>query len=228
VAIKKQDVRRNPLAEWVGAAWRFMQAHQTAILAVAVVLAIGASGAGVYWWYWQRQEEGASRLLGNALAATRSEQSTSPQPSTNSAEVTKIFQEVVKQYPKTGSAEEALIALGNMQYGEGKIDEALGSFDQYLVSFPRGRFILEAGLGKAYAQEAKADFDGAMKTLSTTLDHGKNDPLAGEAYISLARISEEMKKPEDAMRVYGQVVEKYPGTRWSQHALMRMTALKSK
>ena len=39
---------------------------------------------------------------------------------------------------------------------------------------------------------------------------------------------EEMKKPEDAMRVYGQVVEKYPGTRWSQHALMRMTALKSK
>ena len=228
MAIKKQDVRRNPLAEWVGAAWRFIQAHQTVILAVAVVLAIGASGAGVYWWHWQRQEEEASRLLGDALTAMRSEQPASPQSASNPEEATKMFQEVVKQHPKTGSAEEALIALGNMQYGVGKIDEALGSFNQYMATFPRGRFILEAGLGKAYAQEVKRDFDGAARTLSTTLDHEKNDPLAGEAYMSLARIYEEMKKPEDAMRVYGQVVEKYPGTRWGQQALMRMTDLKSK
>ncbi len=223
--ISKQEIRRNPLAEWVGAAVRFVQAYQVAIVAVVVVLAIGAIGAGAYWWHQQRQEEEASRLLGNAFAKTRGEE---PGAAGNPGEAAKLFQEVVKQYPKTGSAEEALIALGNLQYSEGKTDDALASFSQYLTAFPRGRFILEAGLGKAYAQEAKGDFQGAAQTLSQILNKNKEDPLAGEAYMSLARVYEEMKKPDDAMRVYGEVVERYPQTRWAQHALQRMSALKSK
>jgi TolA-binding protein len=135
---------------------------------------------------------------------------------------------VVQQFPKTRSAEEALIALGNLRYSEGKIDEALQIFDQYLTIFRRGRFRVMAGLGKAYAQEAKGDLQGATQTLSQLLDREKNDPLAGEAYMSLARAYEGMKKPDDAMQVYGQVVEKYPQTRWAQYALQRMSALKTK
>jgi TolA-binding protein len=134
----------------------------------------------------------------------------------------------VKQFPRTRSAEEALIMLGNFQYDAGKMDGALTSFSQYLTTFPRGRFIMEAGLGKAYAQEARGDFQGAAQTLSRILDRDRDDPLAGEAYMSLARLYEEMKKPDDAMRVYGQVLEKYPQTRWAQYALQRMSALKTK
>jgi TolA-binding protein len=202
-----------------------MQAHQTAILAAAVVLVIGATGAAVYWWYQQRQEEEASRILGNAFAAMRGEQAGAPG---NPEEAAKLFQEVVKQYPKTGGAEEGLIALGNIQYGAGKTDEALASFEQYLTTFPRGRFTLEAGLGKAYVQETKGDFQGAAQTLSQVLDQNKDDPLAGEAYMSLARVYEELKKPDDATRVYGKVAETYPQTRWAQNALQRMSALKPK
>ena len=224
-AISKQEIRRNPLAEWVGATVRFVQAHQVAVVAAAVALSIGASVAAGYWWHQQRQEENASRLLGKALAAMRGER---PGSSGNPEEATKLFQEVVKQFPKTRSAEAALIALGNVQYGAGKMDEALTSFSQYLTTFPRGRFTTAAGLGKAYAQEAKGDFQGVAQTLSQILDQDKDDPLAGEAYMSLARVHEEMKKPDDAMRVYGQVVEKYPQTQWARHALQRMSALKTK
>ena len=223
--ISKQEIRRNPLAEWVGAAVRFIQAHQAAVATGVVMLAIGASVAAGYWWHEQRQEEEASHLLGNALAATRGEQSGS---SGNPEEAAKLFQEVAKQFPRTRSAEEALITLGNFQYDAGKIDEALTSFSQYLTTFPRGRYTLEAGLGKAYAQEARGDFQGAAQTLSQILDRDKDDPLAGEAYMSLARLYEEMKKPDDAMRVYGQVLEKYPQTRWAQYAMQRMSALKTK
>jgi TolA-binding protein len=202
-----------------------MQAHQTAILAAAVVLAIVVTGAAVYWWYQQRQEEEASRILGNAFAAMRGEQAGAPG---KPEEAAKLFQEVVKQYSKTGGSEEALIALGNIQHGAGKTDEALASFEQYLTTFPRGRFTLEAGLGKAYAQEAKGDFQGAAQTLSQALDRNKGDPLAGEAYMSLARVYEELKKPDDATRVYGKVVETYPQSRWAQNALQRMSAIKPK
>jgi hypothetical protein len=35
-----------------------------------------------------------------------------------------------------------------------------------------------------------------------------------------------MNKPEDAMRVYGKVVEQFSQTQWAQRALHRMTTLK--
>ncbi len=224
-AISKQEIRRNPLAEWVVAIVSFVQTHQFPIVASVVVLVIGVSVAAGYWWHLQRQEEEASRLLGNALAALRGEESGS---SGVPEKATALLRQVVTQFPKTRSAEEALIALGNGQYGAGKMDEALASFGQYLTTFPRGRFTMEAGLGKAYALEAKGDFQGASQTLSQTLDRDKEDPLAGEAYVSLARLYEEMKKSDDAMRVYGQVVEKYPQTRWAQYSLQKMSTLKMK
>jgi TolA-binding protein len=224
-AISKQEIRRNPLAEWVGATVGFVRAHRAAVAFAMVALATGASMATGYWWYQQRLGEEASRLFGNGLAAIRGEQ---PGSSGDPEEAVKLFQEVVRQFPKTRSAEEALIALGNVQYGAGKIDQALTSFSQYLTAFPRGRLRTEAGLGKAYAQEAKGDFQGAAQTLSQILDQDKDDPLAGEAYMCLARFYEELKKPDDAMRVYGEVVEKYSQTRWAQSAVQRMSAIRTK
>jgi predicted negative regulator of RcsB-dependent stress response len=224
-SISKQEIRRNPLAEWVGATVRFVQAHRAAVVAALAALAIGASVAGGYWWQQQRKEEEASRLLAKAVSAIRGDQ---PGSAGNPDEASKALQQVVKEFPETRSGEEALLALGNVQYSAGKMDEALASFSQYLTAFPRGRFTLMAGLGKAYAQEAKGDLQGAAQTLSQVLERGKDDPLAGEVYMTLARVYEEMKKRDDATRVYGQVVEKYAQTRWAQYALQRMSALKTK
>jgi TolA-binding protein len=224
-ATRKEEIRRNPLAEWLGATVRFIQAHRTAVLAGLLVLASGGAAASWYWWYQERQEDAAGRILARAYAAMSGSQ---PGSSANPEEATKLFQEVVQQFPTTRTAEEALIALGNLEYDSGKVKEALGTFDQYLTSFPRGRFRIMAALGKAYAQETLGDSAGAAQTLSQSIDRDKNDPLAGEVYTSLARVYEEMKKPDDAMRVYEQVVERFPQTRWAQLALQKMSGLKSK
>lgn len=224
-AITKQEIRKNPLAEWLGMAARFVQGHRAAVLAVLVVLVLGGTAGAGYWWYQERRENEADRALTRAFAAMRAEQAGS---SGNPEEAAKRLQEVVQQFPRSRSAEEALIYLGNLQYGAGKIDEALGTFSQYLTTFPRGRFRLMAALGKAYAEEAKGDLQGAAETLSQSLERDKENPLAGEAYTSLGRVYEEMRRPDDAMRVYGELVEKYGQTRWAQHALQRMNALKAR
>jgi TolA-binding protein len=204
---------------------RFVQAHQAAVLAVVVVMAAAGTAGGGYWWYQQRQEEAASRVLARALMAMRGQP---PGSAGNPEEASKRLQEVVQQYPQSRSAEEALIELGSLQYNAGKTDQALATYSQYLDAFPRGRFALIAALGKAYSQEAKGDFPGAAQTLSQALESAKTNALAGEAYMALARVYEEMKKTDDAMRVYGEVVEKYGQSHWAQHAMQRMTALKAK
>ena len=224
-AITKQEIRRNLLAEWLTAAIRLVRARRTTVLAaVGAVAVLGGLGGG-YWWYHERQEADAARALAGAYAVLRGEQAGKPG---TPEEAIKGFREVMQLHRGTLAAEESLIAAGNLQSEAGKVDEALASYSEYLTSYPRGRFRLMAALGNAYAQEANGDLQGAAQTLSEALDRDREHPLAGEAYMSLARVYEGLKKPEDAMRVYGQVVERFNQTNWAQLALQRMTVLKAK
>ncbi len=222
-ALSKKEIRRSPLAEWLVRTVQFVQTRWKAVLAAVAALCLVAAAGMAYWWRQEQLESEASRALARASAASRGGQSSTPG---NPDEGMKRLREVVQQYGGTRSAEEALIALGNMQYDAGKIDEALGSFGEYLGTYSRGRFRMVAGLGKAYAQEAKGDLQGAAQTLSNVLEQDKNNPLAGEVYMSLARVYEGLRKPDEALQVYGQVVERYSQTQWSQHALQRMGAIK--
>ncbi len=224
-AITKQEIRRNLLAEWLGSAVRFYQAHRATMkAAVAAAVVLGIAGGG-YWWYQERQDADAARALAGAYAVLRGEEAGKPG---TLEETVKRFREVTDQHRGTRSAEEAQIAVGNLYYETGKVDEALSSYDEYLSRHPRGRFRMMAGLGKAYALEAKGDLQGAVQILSGIIEGDRENPLAGEAYMSLARAYEGLKKPEDAMRVYGQVVERFSQTNWAQQALQRMSVLKPK
>ncbi len=223
--LSKKEIRRDPLAEWLAKAVRFVQVRWTAVVAALVALSLAAILGVGYWWYRDRQENEAARALAQAAAALGGAQPGTPG---NQDEAIKRYMEVAQQYRGMRGAEEALILLGNLQFEAGKIDEATRSFNDYLITYSRGRFRMMAGLGKAYSQEAKGDLQGAANTLSELVERDKSDPLAGEAYMSLARVYEGLKKPDDAMRVYGQVVERYSQTRWAQHALQRMAALKTK
>jgi TolA-binding protein len=224
-AITKQEIRRNLLAEWLASGVRFYQAHRARMKAAAATAAVLGITGGGYWWYQERQEAEAARALAGAYAVLRGEEAGKPG---TLEETVKRFREVSDRHRRTRSAEEAQITLGNLYYESGKVDEALSSYNAYLTEHPRGRFRIMAGLGTAYALEAKGDLQGAVQTLSAVIEGDRENPLAGEAYMSLARAYEGLKKPEDAMRIYGQVVERFSQSNWAQQALQRMSALKPK
>ena len=224
-AAKKQDLKRNALAEAVGAAVRFLQARRVLVLsAVAGIVVVGLAG-GAYWWHQQRQEAAAARILVQAEDAVRP---VAPDKAGKSEEAVKLFTEVADRYRGTASAEEALIRLGNLQYAAGKMDAAADAFARYQREYPSGPFALIAAIGQAYALEGKGDFQSGVQVLSAALDRQKEKPLAGEAYTTLARLYEELKKPEDATRIYRQIVDRYPQTQWAENAAQRLSALKAK
>lgn len=224
-ATSKQEIRRNPLAEWVGWVVRLVREQRTILLAVLAVLVVLAAGGAAYWWYQSRQEREASVAMVEAQAALRGDKPGAPG---NPDESMRRLQAIAHQYRGTETAEEALIRLGNQQFDTGKPDDAKTTFDEYLTTYPRGRFVVLAGLGKAYAEEAKGDLQAAAQTLSDVLNRRGDSALAGEAYSALARIYEGLKKTDEAMRVYNQIVERYPQSSWAQNALDRMSALKTK
>ncbi len=224
-SLSKKEIRRNPLAEWLGIVVRFVEAHRTAIIAGAIALVVILGAAGAYSWYRIRQGQLARIALANA------EQSLpvgAPGTPVNSDEAMKRLATLAKDYPGTDSAEEALIRLANLQYEAGKMDEARTTYGDYLKSYPGGRFLLMAAIGKAYVDESKGDYQAGAETLSHALDRAKNSPLAGEAYTDLARLYEEMKKPQDALRVYNQIIELYGQTYWAQQAQQRLASLSGK
>ncbi len=221
----KKDIRRNPLAEWVVAAVQYISGHRTLIISVIAAAAVIAGAAGIFFWYEGRQEAAAQTAL---AAAEKPPADAKPEAPPNVDETVKRLSEVAAKYPRTVAAEEALIRLGDLRYDAKKYDEALAAYNQYLSQFSRGRFRIMAALGKAYSEEAKGDLQGAANTLSPIVNSAPNDPLAGEAYSTLAHVYEAQKKPEDALRIYGQIAEKFPQTQWAQNALQRMSALKAK
>ncbi len=224
-ALKKKELRRNPLAEWLGIVFQYFEKYRRVILAGVVVIVVVLAAAGAYSWYWIHQGQLARVALAHAEEALRTE---APGAPANTDEAMKRFEATAKGYAGTDSAQEALIRLGNLQYEAGKMDEARATYAEYLKTYPRGRYLLMAAIGKAYVDESKGDYQAGVDTLSKALDRAKNSPLAGEGYYDLARLYEEMKKPEDALRVYNQIVEGYSKTFWAQQALQRIASLKTK
>ncbi len=223
--LSKKEMRRNPLAEWVVTIARFVKAHRTAIVAGAIAVVVILGAAGAYSWYWIHQGQLARAALADAEQALRVE---TPGTPANTDEAMKRLAAVAKDYRGTESAEEALIRLANLQYDAGKTDEAQRTYADYLKTYSRGRFVLMAAIGQAYVDESKGDYQAGAEALSQALDNAKNSPLAGEAYSELARLYEEMKKPQDAMRVYNQIVEQYGQTYWAQQAQQRLALLRGK
>ena len=117
----KQDIRRNPLAVWVGRTIQFCQERRRIGLGILVVLVVIGGACAGYFWYQARQELEAQALLAKTETALRGDKPGTPG---NSEEAMKGFAEVVRRFPGTNAAEESLVRLGNLQYDGGKYEDA--------------------------------------------------------------------------------------------------------
>ena len=222
-AISKEELRRNVLAEWIGAGIAFLRTHRIAVIAAGIAIVVALIAGLGFLWHQEGRERQADRALAQAYGVLQSQ---NPQAPADPVEGMKQLRAIAQSYPGTRSAEEALLRLAYMQYDAQKPDEALATFDEYDKAYPRGRFRVMADLGRGYALIAKHDLDAAAQAFSGIVARGASDPLAGEAYMSLARVYETQKKTDEALKIYGQVVEKFPQTNWAQEALQRMSTIR--
>lgn len=206
------------LAELLVRRWRFAVA--------GLVVVIVAAGAWVgYDWHRSGIERAGESALIQAYQEIRK---VSGSPEQREEVAVAQLRQIAEQHAGTKAAGESLMRLGNILYESGKHDAARDAFDRYLQAFPGGPHRVKAAIGKAYAEESKGDLAAAEQTLQAIVAAAKGDPLLGEAETGLARIYEALKKTDEAAKLFGQIVEKYPQSQWAQQATERLGSTKSK
>jgi predicted negative regulator of RcsB-dependent stress response len=202
----------------IGRNWRLL-------VGAIVLVAVGGGVWAGYDWYQAHREAEARAAMVQAYTEIRKVESGSKD---RDEAVRKMLERLSVEQKGTKVGGEALVRLGNRLYEAGKFDEARDTFAKYLQEYSGGPLHAAAAIGKAYAEESKGDLPAAEKTLQAAADTYKADPMLGEVQMNLARIFEQAKKSDEALKLYGQVAEKYPQSQWAQQAMERMGRLKSK
>jgi len=186
----------------------------------AVAGAIAAAVIGLGVWFvvtsGRRKDEFASRVLSQALATA--DKGNLPQASSE-------LQRVIQTYTGTDAANEAVLALNQIRMASGQSQLAAVNLREFVGKKPAPRFAAQAyGLlgsaeenAKKYAEAAQAYEQAAA---NADLGYFKASYLveAGRAYRLAG-------KPQEAIRVYRTVIEKYAGSPSVPEAQVRLGEL---
>lgn len=134
-------------------------------------------------------------------------------------------EELIKSYPQSAAAAEALHAKAADLLGERKYDEAIAEFGRFLELFPQSPLfrqvsqeVVDARHAKAYQAYLDKRYDDARKLFETFLATCPLDPRGPQLGYLLGEMAHEEKKFDDAIAAWKRVVEKYTGTDEAAHA----------
>jgi len=232
--LSRKELRGDEFLNTFEKVIRYASLHAKSLIFIAILfllLLVAISSAHIYF---ERYEAKASRALYAASQAYRenlvliSEDSSLQRRGVpNFEEPLKLYQEVIRLFPRSDAACEALYQSAQCLYHLSRYDEAIVAYQRYLQRVPRGRFSVLAGLGLGSCFEQKSQFENAVATYTIAISKNPNDPLIGEVLVSLGRSQEAIGKKEEASKTYMQVAQRFPNSTWKSYAERRLLYLKS-
>ena len=204
--------------------WKFLA---TGALGVVVL----GSAVSLWWWQAARREGAASLALAEVNQAFRKQYPAGfflpggEKEEVKPEALIERYQKVASDYAGTAAGVEALLRAGDLEYGAGRYDAAVRSYDG-AGGDRRAVIRATALLGKGYALLAKGDGAGAVAAFGQAAEAAPKDPVAAEAYLAQGRTLETLGKREEALRAYAEVTGRFPGTSWAQQANERTAAFR--
>ncbi|HEY3013234.1 MAG TPA: tetratricopeptide repeat protein [Gemmatimonadales bacterium] len=192
------------------------QAHRRALLAVLIVVL----AAVIVGWFilasGKRKEQFAARSLNQARAAA--EAGNLPLASSE-------LQRLITTYKGTDAANEAVITLNQVRMVNGQSELAAVGLREFLASKPPAKYVAPAyGLLGASLENSKRWAEAA--TAYTQASNAAEVPYLKAAYlIDAGRAYREAGRPEEAVRAYRTVLQKYPDSPSFTEAQVRLAEL---
>ena len=169
----------------------FWEKNKTAILGGAVLLVVAALAVSAWLVYFNAQRLAAQKLLAEAsdIAA---------------------FQAVVKKYPKSPAAADALLRIAAAEREAGDLSKSTAAFQSFLDRFPDHPLAGGALLGIGQNQDAAGDADSAIATYQQVVTRYPQSYAAPFAAYSEAEILLRRFQRDEARRSYNMIVSQFP------------------
>lgn len=135
------------------------------------------------------------------------------------------YLKVAEQHAGTKAADRALLFGADRLFSEGKFAEAKAHFEKYLASNSTGSAAPTALLGVAACQDALGEADKSITTYQQVISQHGTTPEAHPARLALGLLHEQKKQPDQALRLYDEVLRAKPVSVWRMEAEMRREQL---
>ncbi len=135
------------------------------------------------------------------------------------------MESVVREYPGTEAAAQALLKVGEQQYINAKYADAASTYKRFVEQFPRHGFIQSALLGLASAQEATGEFAQAKGQYDQLAQTYASGYAAIPARIGSARCAEALGQIKEARQAYEELLPMVQQTQWQPEVYLRWLAL---
>jgi tetratricopeptide (TPR) repeat protein len=183
-------------------AWLEVNKKRVAIVAL-VLVALGFGIATLRYMNEQKELKASGALL--ALKPTLTPQTNVPpaQPSD--------LLKVAEQYTGTSAAERARILAATALFTEGHYADAEKGFADFVKGHSESPWVAEAAYGVGAAQEAQNKLNEAQASYQNVATAYANTAVVDDAKLALARIFDLQKKPDQALRLYNELLAPRPG-----------------
>lgn len=186
----------------------FLDKHQAKLIALSILVALGAVAYVVYEGIERSGEEAAGALLSKA------------------GDISEL-QEVVNNHAGTAAADSAKILLAEKQWEDGQQDDAVATLEAFVAGdagHPARPTALASLAAKLVAQ-GKAD--EASELFEEITDDPAARYLAPYAWISLGDINLSKGDTDAAAKAYESVEREFPDSPFSRDAAQRMLLMKA-
>jgi predicted negative regulator of RcsB-dependent stress response len=172
-------------------------------VAAAVLVALGFLAATTRYLKKQKEEKASAELL--ALKPTLVQPTNTPPPQASA------FLKVAETYGGTSAAERARILAATTFFTEGRHADAEKEFARFLLDFPNSPWAANAAYGVAASQEAGNKSNEAVASYQNVVAAHADSAVARAAKLALARLHESRQQPEQALRLYDELIAPRPG-----------------
>src|SRR5579871_2344742 len=155
----------------------------TALVVIVVV------GLGIL--FWQYQTSSRAEQAAQSLAQARDVMG---------------LEQVVRDYPGSQTAADALFRLGDAYYSGGQYAQAASTYQKIINDYSSYPLAASARLSLAQVAEAQGNVDSAVQQYLQIVNSGQPPYLVYGAKISLARCYEAQGKKKEAAQLYEEVL----------------------
>ena len=182
-------------------AWLEVNKKKVAIAAVALVV-VGFGIATVRHLRTQKEVNASGQLLALRATLNPATNAVPPQPS--------AFLKIAEDFSGTSASERARLLAATALFTEGKYADAEREFGAFTKNYADSLWVGTAAYGVAAAQEAQNKPD-ALASYQNVATVYANSAVGDEAKLALARIYESRKQPDQALKVYNELLAPRPG-----------------